>query len=137
MKVFIAAAFSTKVNYDTGDVFPEYKEWIELMIDQVEAAGHEVYCALKEDQFKINDADPVGAYNMDMSHIDSSDVLLALVDETASTGVQMEVGYAIAKGKRVYLAHDPEVKLAWFNDTMVKAGAVTELTYPLDISLIA
>ena len=92
MKIFVAASYSAKVNYDTGEVFPEYKAWLEALITQIEAAGHEVFCSLREDNYTINDRDPAAAFKLDMSQIDASDAVMARLDDGISAGVQLEVG---------------------------------------------
>jgi nucleoside 2-deoxyribosyltransferase len=131
MKLFIAASYSSQVNYETGEVFPEYKEWLENTLSVVEALGHTVFCALREDQYKINDADPAAAFSLDLEHIEGSDGLLALLTDKPSAGVQTEIGVAVALKKQVYLAHLPEHELAYFNGAMLRAGVVKELELPL------
>jgi hypothetical protein len=131
MKVFVAASYSSKVNYDTGEVFPEYKEWLEGTLGLIEALGHTVFCALCEDQYKINDSDPAAAFSLDLEHIEQSDALVALLSESPSAGVQTEIGVAVALKKQVFLAHLPEHQLAYFNAAMLKASVVQELELPI------
>ncbi len=132
MKIFVAASYSSKVNYDTGEVFTEYKEWLEDILSILEKQGHEVFCALRADQYKINDADPAEAFSLDMHHIQESDAILALLSDKVSAGVQTEIGAAITLKKRVILAHELKDELAWFNAAMVKAGTAKELILPLN-----
>ena len=131
LKIFVAASYSSKVNYDTGEVFSEYKAWLEELLGQLESAGHVVICSLREDNYHINDADPSGAFKLDTESIKSSDALLALLDDHISAGVQAEIGYALALGKKVILAHKPEDKLAYINAAIVKAGLANEIPLPL------
>jgi hypothetical protein len=131
MKLFVAASYSSQVNYATGEVFPEYKEWLENTLGVIEALGHTVFCALREDQYKINDSDPAAAFSLDLEHIEGSEGLLALLTDKPSAGVQTEVGVAVALKKRVWLAHLPEHPLAYFNEAMVRAGVVQEVELPL------
>lgn len=136
MRVFVAASYSSQVNYDTGEVFPEYKEWLEGTLNIIEALGHTVFCALREDQYKINDADPATAFNLDMEHIEQSDVLIALLNDKLSAGVQTEIGAAVALKKQVILAHPPEHELAYFNAAMLKAGVVQSIETPITTEAI-
>ena len=131
MKIFVAASYSSNVNYDTGEVFPEYKEWLEGTLTTIERLGHTVFCALRADDYKINDADPVAAFFLDKEHMDECDAMLAFVTEKISAGVQTEVGYMIAKEKKVVLAREPEDAFVYFNDAMNRAGVVSELILPL------
>src|SRR6266567_4053435 len=107
MKVFVSASYSSKVNYDTREVFPEYKEWLENILGTIEKLGYTVFCALRAYQYKINDDDPADAFSLDMQHIKESDVILALLNEKVSAGVQTEVGVGVALKKQVILAHEP------------------------------
>jgi len=131
MKLFVAASYSSQVNYETGEVFPEYKEWLENTLGTIEALGHAVFCALREDRYKINDSDPAAAFSLDLEHIEGSDGLMALLTDKPSAGVQTEIGVAVALKKRVWLAHLPEHQLAYFNEAMLLAGVVQEVELPL------
>ena len=131
MNVFVSASYSSKVNYDTGEVFPEYKEWLEDILHMIERQGHIVFCALRADQYKINNADPVAAFSLDMKHIKESDAILALLSDKVSAGVQTEIGVGVALNKQVIIAHRSDEALAYFNAAMVKAKVVRELELPL------
>ena len=131
MKIFVATSYSDKVNYDTGEVFPDYKEWLEDILTTIEQAGHEPFCALRADNYKINDGDPAQAFFLDYDNISSSDVVLAIVDDGISIGVQTEIGLVVGLGKKLVLAHTLEHKLAYFNNALIKAGKARELVLPL------
>lgn len=132
MNIFVAASYSAYVDYETGEVSPEYKEWLEDNLTTVEGFGHEIFCALRADDYRINDADPAEAFRLDIEHIEAADALIAFVDTKVSAGVQTEIGYALALGKKVVLAHPPDIELSWFNQAIVKAEQATEVTLPLD-----
>lgn len=132
MKVFVATSYSSQVNYNTGEVFPEYKIWLEDNLKRLERFGHTIFCALRADQYKINDADPAEAFSLDEYEIEAADGMLAFVTDTVSAGVQTEIGIAIAKRKNVVLAHLAEHPLGYFNGAIVQAGQATELILPLE-----
>lgn len=136
MKVFVAASYSSKVNYDTGEVFPEFKAWLEALIGQLEAGGHEVFCSLRHDGYRINDRDPAAGLKLDFREITAADAVFALVESTISAGVQVEIGYSLALNKKIVLAHKPEDKLAYINHAMVTAGVAAELLLPFDDAAI-
>lgn len=130
MKIFVAASYSSKVNYETGEVVPDYRDWLESVLDTLEGFGHTVFCALRVDKYKIDSGDPAGAFNLDIRQLRSSDALIALVDDKASTGVQTEVGYALALGKMVVFAHESNSELSWFNKAIIRAGQAAERELP-------
>ena len=132
MKIFIAASYSTEVDYASGQVFDDYREWLENILETIEHSGHNAFCALREDNYQINKGDPAAAYHLDVDNIKDSDAVLALLDNNVSAGVQTEIGIALALGKRVVLAHKPEDALSYFNAAMIYAGVVQELDLPLD-----
>lgn len=132
MKIFVAASYSSQVNYNTGEVLADYRTRLEETLATLEAAGHSVFCALREDQYKINSADSAAAFRLDKQQIEEADCLLALLTDKPSAGVQTEIGVAVALNKRVLLAHLPEHSLSYFNSAMVRAGVAEELALPLD-----
>lgn len=132
MKIFVAASYSSQVNYETGEVFPEYKEWLEGNLERLEKFGHSVFCALRADQYKINDADPAEAFSLDEYEISRANAMLALVTDRVSAGVQTEIGIAIAKRKQVVIAHLEEHPLEYFNRAIIKAGQANELILPFE-----
>ena len=131
MKIFVAASYSSKVDYKTGDVLPQYKAWLEGMLEQLENYGHEVFCALRADNWRINDLEPAQAFKLDESEISKADGMIAFVTEKPSAGVQMEIGMAIAQKKDVVLAHERSDKLAYFNSAVVVLGQASEASLPL------
>jgi len=131
MRVFVAASYSSQVNYDTGEVFPEYKDWLESNLELLEKLGHTVFCALRADGYKINTDDPAKAFTLDEAEIEAADALLAFVTDDVSAGVQTEIGMAIAQNKQVVIAHLPEHTLAYFNSAIVKADQASELILPM------
>lgn len=137
MKVFIAASYSSKVDYETGEVYPEYKRWLEEIINSVSSLGHSTFCALVVDNFKINNENPSQAFSLDVDELKKCDVILALLSSTASTGVQTEIGVGIALGKKVILAHSQDDPLTYFNKSIIDAGAATELLMPFSANSLA
>jgi nucleoside 2-deoxyribosyltransferase len=115
MKIFVAASYSSQVNYETGEVFPEYKAWLEDNLERLEKFDHTLFCALRADKYKINDADG----------------MLAFLNDKVSAGVQTEIGMAIAQKKPVVLAHTKDVELAYFNRALVLAGQAREFIMPI------
>jgi nucleoside 2-deoxyribosyltransferase len=135
MRIFVAASYSSHVDYDTGEVYDDYRDWLEAELSSLEMAGHIVFCALRDDGYKLNDADPSVAFRLDTEHISSSDALLAYVGAVPSVGVQTEIGYALALGKKVFIAHADDVELAYFNKAIVLANHAIELTHPISDSI--
>ena len=130
MKLFIAASYSAKVDYATGQVEPKYREWLESLLTMLEQQGHTVFCALRADQYRINNADPAAAFKLDIDHLDESEAILALITDQVSAGVQTEIGYAIAANKKVILVHSEDDKIAFFNAAMIKAKVAQEVMLP-------
>lgn len=131
MKIFVAASYSAKVDYTTGGVFPEYRTWLEGILLQLESYGHEVVCALRDDDWRINDLEPAQAFKLDEAKISNAEGLLALVSDTVSAGVQMEMGMALAQKKVVAIAHEKVHQLAYFNQAVVALGQASEVLLPI------
>lgn len=132
MKIFVAASYSSQVNYQTGVVNPDYKNWLEHNLERLEGFGHGVFCALRFDEYRINNANPAEAFTLDETNIEAADGILAFVTEEVSAGVQTEIGLAVALKKQVVLAHLPGVKLAYINQAIVLSGKAKKVVLPFD-----
>lgn len=131
MKIFVAASYSSQVDYSTGHVLTGYKEWLEGNLSLLEGFGHSVFCALRADRYRINKADPAEAFTLDVRQIEAADGLVAFLSDSTSAGVQTEIGYALALQKPVVLIHAPEVELSWFNKAIVAAGKASVRVLPI------
>jgi len=110
MKIFVATSYSSQVNYETGQVFPEFRDFLENQFTTLEQFG-EIFSGIRYDDYQINHAAPDEAFRLDLKEIKESDVLVAFLGEKVSAGVQTEIGMALAFGKKVLLA--PPAKSSW------------------------
>jgi len=129
MKIFLSTSFSGKVNQATGEVEPEHRTFITKILEGLREEGDEIFCAVEHEGWKVSDAPPEIGVQKDLHEIDNADVLLALVPEQLSAGVQFEIGYAVGKGKRVVLARRASDPLAYFNQGVVSSGLVALVAY--------
>jgi nucleoside 2-deoxyribosyltransferase len=137
MKIFVATSYSSKVDYATGRVFPEYRDFLEHQLAVIEQQGNTVFIAIRADGYRINNDDQAAAYRLDLEEIRKCDVLIAFLDEKVSAGVQTEIGIALAFGKRVLLARPAGVEPEYFNQALVRAGVAREIALPLNASSTA
>lgn len=129
-KIFLATSFSGKVNYATGAVDPEFRKEIETILESLRRSDDlEVFCAVEDEGWGINNTPAEVGVKYDLEKLDQADVLLALVEETISAGVQFELGFAVAKGKQVVLASLAGAKIAYYNQGVISNGLMTSLTY--------
>lgn len=117
MKIFLSVSYSTKVD-EKGDVQAAHRKDLEALIGSLEDGGHKVFCAPREEGWKINKLKPIEALKWDLDEIDKSDLYVAVLNEDISSGVQLETGYALAKKKRIILASPHGVKLSWTNNAV-------------------
>ncbi len=127
MKVFLATSFSTKLASD-GTVLPEFRQKVEAIITRYKVAGREVYCAAQDEGWKIaQDANASFALKEDFVQIKLCDEFAALIDETISAGVQMQIGYALGIGKRITLITEDHIPLNWTNQALIGLPNVSHL----------
>ena len=118
MKYFISVPFTSKVGAD-GAVESTYRAQIELLLANLRAAGHEVFCALEHADWRFGGlTPPEEELRRDFAEIDKADKVVILLEEKISAGVQLENGYAFAKGKafETYQIGRP----AWSNEAFAK-----------------
>lgn len=121
MKIFLATPFSTKVDSDTGEVLPDFRKFVEGILKLVRQNGAAVYCGVEDEDWKIQDGDPIKAWRKDWEELKSADLFVAILEEGVSPGVQIEIGAAISWGKKIVLVTETEdQKLQWTNSTICK-----------------
>ena len=103
MKIFLAAPFTDRLDPNTGEFDPDYKSWMETIMNFIESKGHSLLSAhLREDWGKSLDS-PSVALPVDLEWLDQSDLIIAHIGSPPSPGVQLEIGYCIAKKKPMIL----------------------------------
>lgn len=128
-KVFLSTSIADKID-DNGNVLAEYRMFIESILDGLRKAGLEVHAAIENDGWRLDmETPPEINIQKDVDEVNAAGVLIALVNDRPSVGVQFEIGYAVAKEKRVILAHPTNLKLAYFNQGAVGAGMITLVSY--------
>lgn len=129
-KVFLATSFSGQVDIRSGAVLPAFRQFIEHLLVELRKRELEVFAAIEYEGWMIvNDVPPEIGVQKDLTEVEGADVVIALVHDKPSAGLQFEIGYAVAKGKQVVLAQDASEQLAYFNQGAVSGGLVTLVTY--------
>lgn len=136
-KVFLATSFSHKIDEATGLVLSEFRAEIETILEGLRKTGDfEVFCAVEDEGWRMGEDLPEVGVRHDLDQIGSSDVMLALVEDSVSAGVQFELGYAVAKGRQVIVAIRAGIKAAYFNQGVISNGLMTLVTFDDVSSLV-
>jgi nucleoside 2-deoxyribosyltransferase len=129
-KLFVATSFSGHVDYETGQVEPEFRKETEEVLESLRSVGgFVVFCAVEHEGWVISNVPPEIGVEKDLREIDESDTFLAILQESISGGVQYELGYSDASGKKVFVATKPGIDLAYFNQGAANLRRFTHLTY--------
>lgn len=116
---------------------PDFRKHIENIIEALRKSGMAVFAALEDEGWKLtHNVPPEVGVQKDVTEINVADVVVALVQDKPSTELQFEIGYAVAKEKRVILARRGKEDLAYFNQGVVRSGLATLITYEDVPSLI-
>lgn len=129
-KLFLATSFSGQVDYETGQVKPEFRKNTEIIIDALrKVGGFTVFCAIEHEGWIISNDPPEIGVKKDLEEIDDSDAVLAILQDNISAGVQYEIGYADGAGKSVFVATQEGTDLSYFNQGAANLGRITHLSY--------
>jgi len=115
MKIYLANGLFSEADY----------LYNELLADQMIMLGYEIYAPQRNTAIndKTKSADSVAIYNGDREQLDSSDILVAILDGIAvDPGVAAEIGYFAAQGKMIFglLTDSRESSKTW-NDSKIEA----------------
>jgi nucleoside 2-deoxyribosyltransferase len=128
--IFLSTSFAHVIDADSGQVIPEFRKKIEEILHSLRTeAKVKVFCDMEDEKWRMPGGLPERGIVKDINTLQEADLLLALVSEHPSVGVEFEMGYMVAKGKPVLLAMHADAQLAHFNQGLVSAGLVTLVTY--------
>ncbi len=134
--VFLGTSFSGHVNYETGEVNPDFRAKVELMLVALRSKDFDVFCAVEHEGWVISDIPPEVGVREDLARIDESDAMLAyLPPDILSEGLQFELGYALNSGKPTILATELGTKIGYFNQGVVNLGLVKHIVFDSPESL--
>lgn len=98
MKLFLSVPFTSRALPDKS-LDPAYETLIRDLLSGLRDSGHEVFCALEHAHYSFGGlTPPEEEFEQDLAAIDSSDVMIVMLEERVSSGIQLELGYAYAKG---------------------------------------
>lgn len=125
MKIFLSYRF-------TGEDPDQLRIIIHDLCSSLEKAGHQTFCAFwKGDFYKDNGFTKRQILEHALGELDSSDIYLAFIrSEDKSEGMLIEAGYAIAKGKKFYLAIKNDTRTTFIRemaDKVIEFGTLDEL----------
>jgi len=105
VKIFFSAPYMEYFSFDTG-MEQNYRDRILKMISIIEEEQITVLSAHIRKSSDINIDTPEDAVKYDFQGIKEADFLIAFIgDDIPSYGVVMEIGFAAALRKRIYLFH--------------------------------
>ncbi len=125
MKIFISYK-------RTGEDPEELKEVIHNIFTNLEKAGHIPFCSFwKDDFFKKNKFTYKQILEYALNELENSDCILAFVkSEDKSEGMLLEIGYALAKKKKLILAIKKDVRTVFIRemaDQIIEFEALDQL----------
>lgn len=99
MEIFISFRF-------TGEDFGTLQQTMSEISQALIQAGHEPYCSINDEDFFLkNNFTTRQILNHALTKLEQSDVVLAFVNsDNRSEGMLIELGYALAKRKKIILA---------------------------------
>lgn len=118
MNIFLSVPFTGKVDA-YGAVLPDYQTPLADLLAALRTKGHEVYCSLEYSDWRYGGiTSPEAELAHDFAEVGNAEVIIALLEEDLSAGVQLELGYAYATGKQIELFQIGQA--AWSNNAFSK-----------------
>jgi hypothetical protein len=112
MNIFLAAPFTgmLEISGEKSTLAPAYRELLLQVIMRLEEIGHCVISSHRREQWGGDIYEPSRAVVMDFDGLRACDLVLALIGDPPSPGVQMELGYALAFEKKIIFIHSQNFK---------------------------
>lgn len=110
--LFLSAPF-TGVLDSEGHLPQELQNCIQTVTDRLEAHGWKVFSAHRRERWGAAIDTPYSSLMTDITAIRRAQYLVAIIGSPPSPGVQLEVGFALAHGKRVLIVCDANDSLPY------------------------
>jgi nucleoside 2-deoxyribosyltransferase len=128
-RIFLSTTFSGQIDPVTFEVVPDFRTALEMILKALrQQPDVEVFCDVEDSGWKMPATTENGVMK-DIAELESADIVVALMQDKPSAGVQFEIGYAVAKGKKVVLALKAGEELSYFNQGLVSGSLVTYVAY--------
>lgn len=103
MNVFIAFPFTDIIDQNTNTVKTESKLFLEKIMNSLLEQGHYVFLAHHREEWGKKLMTAEQCTPADLEEMKTTDIVLAFPGENPSGGVQVELGWASALKKKIYL----------------------------------
>ena len=115
--VFLAAPF-------TGRTDQGFRDMVDQTRDALREAGYSVFSAHEREAWGANLWGPAEALQADLEELDRADLLIALVDDRISGGVQLEIGAALKMDLSILqiCPKGKEARIAYLNRGLARFG---------------
>jgi nucleoside 2-deoxyribosyltransferase len=135
MKIFLAVPFNTKINEVTKKIDQEYKNWLMDLMFTLENAGHTYLSSHVRENWGDALAEPEEALRYDIEFMNQADLIVVVIDNPPSPGVQFEIGYSFAKNKKIIIAKKVNDTMPYLLQGFVNNPLVKLLTSENDSSM--
>lgn len=113
MKIFLAAPLTSYMDAKTGVLDSRVATCLRRIIEALRSSGHQVRNAHEVEDWGRALAAPGIALKRDLADLDKSDILVAILGDPPSPGVQLEIGYALANSLPVLLLAQNEAQVPY------------------------
>jgi nucleoside 2-deoxyribosyltransferase len=116
----------------TGEDPVKLKPMLESIQSAITAGGHKNYCSFQwQSHFEANDFSPAQIIAHSFNELDHADALLAFINSPEkSEGMLLEIGYALAKKKKLFVLVCEDIPTAFVRqmaDQVVEFRKVEDL----------
>jgi nucleoside 2-deoxyribosyltransferase len=128
-KIFLAGPFKSIINPETNQVYSHHQSMIDNLIRFFEENGYEVHNAHKREGWGKKMMLPEECTKIDFEEISSCQYFVAFPGSPASPGTHIEIGWASALKKRVFLLLEKEKDYAFLIRGLYTIASVEMIYY--------
>ncbi|MDD3048397.1 MAG: hypothetical protein PHQ89_00180 [Bacilli bacterium] len=126
MKIFISCPFSGILDKNSGLVKKEYRFFFDTIINFLESNNIDYYLAIKREDFGKNYISAAEATISDFQGVQNCDILFVIPGNPISGGVHIELGWASAFNKKIYIFLEKDAK---YSPVLMGLNSLTNVTY--------
>ena len=135
-RVFLAAPFTDYRTGKNGELLQSLRRQLQSLLNRLRAEGYEVFSAHEREKWGLEIDPQAVALEEDWYELRKSDILIAILGNPISPGVQMEIGIALQREMKIIVFAERHQKLPYLIEGLRDRGWCHFVQYSPDSDLV-
>ena len=112
--IFLCAPYTFTIDSKTNLINETYKAWLQKIIDYLQQKVDILYNSHTREEWGVKLSSPKEAVSIDFAEIRIADCIIAYIGNPRSIGVSVELGFAAAHKKPIFILNEKDDEVPYF-----------------------